>query len=822
MDDAQPDASVDMSPLDQLGSFVTGDAPFSDRRGAGATEEATFRYTRSPQDVLRLIAFAVTALVLTLLSIAIDDAILSFEEELVRAFDFLSPQAARIVDGAGQGLAITAGLLVYLVPLITRRYRVLGYAALASLSAFGLMWLLRELIDRDSSIVIINEIASRAGLDNSTVWSIQIAQTAALFTVVGPFVSRRWRRAGVVTLGVITLIGLLVSVELPVEAFLALPVGAMCGVAVLLVLGRPDRRPTLGAIAGALDNAGLTVSEVHVASVDARGSTPYFATLEDGSGLFVKVLGAQERAADLMFRVYRFLRLRDVGDDRPFSSLRRTVEHEALIALMARDIGIRTPRLRGVVDVGADSMLLAYDMVDGRSIDGLPDDEITDELMQGVWRQVGELRDHRIAHRDLRRANVFVDDTGTPWVIDFGFSEVAVDAGIRDADVAQLLASFVVVAGPERTVDAAVTALGPEVVGGALHRLQLQALSGATQSALKQQKGLLKALQDEVVRRCAVEQVEFDQLDRVNRKTIITIVVLALATYFLFPQFADLPGIIDQVQDANWAWTPLIVLTSMLTYAGATMSLGGAIPERLPAVPLFLSTIASSFASKLAPAGLGGMALSARFLQKQGVDKTVAASGIGLNTIAGFVGHISLIGIFVVWAGRDAFESFELPDPKYFIIGIGIVVASIGIGLLIPPVRKMITTRLFPILAKAFEGVESVLRRPGKVAMLLGGSMLITFFYLTTLFFAVEAFGGGVPFATVGAVFLVGSAVAQAAPTPGGLGAMEAALIGGLTAAGLDNTIAVPAVFMYRLFTFWLPILPGWLCFQWMQRNEYL
>jgi undecaprenyl-diphosphatase len=43
-----------------------------------------------------------------------------------------------------------------------------------------------------------------------------------------------------------------------------------------------------------------------------------------------------------------------------------------------------------------------------------------------------------------------------------------------------------------------------------------------------------------------------------------------------------------------------------------------------------------------------------------------------------------------------------------------------------------------------------------------------------------------------------------------------------LTAAGLDNTIAVPAVFMYRLFTFWVPILPGWLCFQWMQRNEYL
>lgn len=55
----------------------------------------------------------------------------------------------------------------------------------------------------------------------------------------------------------------------------------------------------------------------------------------------------------------------------------------------------------------------------------------------------------------------------------------------------------------------------------------------------------------------------------------------------------------------------------------------------------------------------------------------------------------------------------------------------------------------------------------------------------------------------------MGSSVAQAAPTPGGLGAMEAALIGGLVAAGMDNSIAVPAVFLYRLATFWLPILSG-------------
>lgn len=798
------------------------DAGATDRRGSGATEEVTVRYTRSPQDVLRLVAFAVVALFLGLITIATEDALLAFEEDLVGLLDFLSPQAARIVYGVGAVIWIIAIAGVYLTPLVTKRYRLFGYIMVASVSAFGLMSLTRELVDRETSTVLVNEVARRAGLDDSDGRGVGIAQMAAMFVAVGPFVNRMWRRAGAVVIVFVTLMGVLASTELPAEAFLALPVGAMCGSAVLLAFGRPDRRPTVGAIAAALENAGLPVEEVHPASVDARGSTPYFATLTDGSGLFVKVLGNQERAADLLFRIYRFLRFRDVGDDRPFSSLRRTIEHEALVALMARDIGVRTPRLRGVVDVGADSMLLAYDLVDGRSIDGLTDEEITDEMMAGVWRQIRILREHRIAHRDLRRANVFAGADGTPWLIDFGFSEVAVDDNLLDADVAQMLASFVVVAGAERTVRAAVDVLGPDAVGASPHRLQIGALSGATQSALKDSKGLLAQLQDEVISQCDVAQVEFDQLDRVSKKTILMVVVLALATYFLFPQFADLPGIVDQVEAADWSWTPLIILASAMTYVAASMSLAGAIPNRLPAGPLFTATVGSSFASKLAPAGLGGMALNVRFLQKQGVDKTVAASGVGLNTIAGFAGHVSLIGIFVVWAGRDAFGSFELPDPTYFLIGLGVVVAMIAIGMLIPRVRSMIFSRLVPIVTKAFDGVWSVLRRPGKVALLLGGSMLVTFSYLTTLFLSLEAFGGGLPFATVGAVFLVGSAVAQAAPTPGGLGAMEAALIGGLTAAGIDSEIAVPAVFLYRLFTFWVPILPGWLCFQWLERHEYL
>ena len=433
-------------------------------------------------------------------------------------------------------------------------------------------------------------------------------------------------------------------------------------------------------------------------------------------------------------------------------------------------------------------MLLAYEMIDGSSLDGVAPDVFTDELMRQVWEQMAILRDHRIAHRDLRRANVFVQDDGVPVAHRLRLLRSSPSATRSSTPTwRQMMASFAVVVGAERAVRAAVDAIGPDAVGQALPRLQMAALSGATQTALKEHKGLLEDVQAEVIEQCNVENVEFTQLQRVSRKTIFTAVILVLATYFLIPQFADLPSIVDQVKDANWGWTPLIILGSAMTYVAASISLAGAIPHDLPTGPLFMSTVGSSFASKLAPAGIGGMAMNIRFLQKQGVDEPVAVSGVGLNTIAGFVGHMTLIGVFVVWAGSDAFGSFRLPDPKWFIIALVVALVVLAIAMVIPASRRIFMDRLRPIIMKAFGGVGDVLRRPSKVVMLVGGSALVTFAYLTTLYFSTVAFGGGFPFATVGAVFLVGSAVASAAPTPGGLGAVEAALIAGLVSAGIGQ-----------------------------------
>ena len=113
-------------------------------------------------------------------------------------------------------------------------------------------------------------------------------------------------------------------------------------------------------------------------------------------------------------------------------------------------------------------------------------------------------------------------------------------------------------------------------------------------------------------------------------------------------------------------------------------------------------------------------------------------------------------------------------------------------------------------------------RSPVRLALLFGGSALVTLAYIGGLVASVAAFGASAGIAQVGAIYLIASLIAAASPTPGGLGAIEAATIAGLTGIGISSGPAVSAVLVYRLATYWLPVLPGWYSWRLLQRMDYL
>jgi uncharacterized protein (TIRG00374 family) len=79
-----------------------------------------------------------------------------------------------------------------------------------------------------------------------------------------------------------------------------------------------------------------------------------------------------------------------------------------------------------------------------------------------------------------------------------------------------------------------------------------------------------------------------------------------------------------------------------------------------------------------------------------------------------------------------------------------------------------------------------------------------------------------VPLLPVATVYLAGTAAAAASPTPGGLGAVEAALTAGLNLVGIPFGPAVAGVLTFRLLTYWLPIVPGAIAYRLLLRSSMI
>ncbi|HEY8093066.1 MAG TPA: hypothetical protein VID93_04765, partial [Acidimicrobiales bacterium] len=462
----------------------TGDLGVADGAPPVLIEPQRARFERSPVLLFRLFVAGVVVAIGLLVASAANETILAFDTDLLRLFSGLPDTFERLLLGLSQFVALLLPLVIAIALCGLRRLRALLVMVVAGVVSAVVLVLLDHLVGTGSPPSQVATVHTDTWLVGAAFPSSPyFAAAAAAATVLGMFIGRHWGRVAWGALLVLALFRLFAGASVPLDLILAAGVGWFVGTATILAFGAPDQRPSARQVADALAACGLAVARLSPANVDARGSTPWFATTVDGQDLFVKVLGRDERDADLLFRVYRFFRLKNVGDQRPFSSLRRAVEHEALVALKARDSGVRTPRVRNVATVEPDGMLLAYEAIQGSSIDSIEGD-YDDDLLAQIWAQVALMRNERIAHRDLRRANIFRDADGELWIIDFGFSELAASDRLLQADVAELIAATGVVVGAERAVDAAVRGMGPEAVGASLPMLQPLALAGATHKAV--------------------------------------------------------------------------------------------------------------------------------------------------------------------------------------------------------------------------------------------------------------------------------------------------------------------------------------------------
>jgi undecaprenyl-diphosphatase len=777
---------------------------------------------RHPADALRLIGVATVLLIAVILTAAFADRLIGSGAAVLTAFG-PSTAAGRLLVGVVQIMSVMAVAGLATALLATRRYRLVATLAWAALTAWvattGLMWVL----DVGHPASVLSSIRPGSWLTSAAFPSPAVlAGAAAVVVAVAPWLNRPWRRAAWLVLLMAAVARIVAGTAAPMELVLALAMGATVGTGLLLLFGAPDRRLRPTEIQAALTDAGLPVISVVSANVEARGSRPFVGRTSSGQDLFVKALGTDQRDADLLYRLYRWVRLRRVGDSRPAASLVQAVEHQALVGVMAARAGVAVPAVRRVVTARDGSALLVMDLVDGCSLDRLPVENVTDELLGRVWHEVDRLHRAGIAHRSMRPANILVQRDGRARIADFSFSELVGTERQMALDVAELLASSATLVGAERAVAAAVTVIGARRLASAVPLLQPLALSAATWRAIAEHEGLLTETRSRAAAVSGRPADELAHLYRVRPRTLVMVAMAAGAFYFVLPKLAQVGSSWDALQSADWAWVPVVVAMSGLTYVAAAVSGLGSVPFSLPFGPTLLTASASSFVNRVSPANVGGMALNVRYLQRCGMDPGPAVAATGLDSLAGGIVHVVLIVVSFAWAGLNTAKAFSLPSSSTLLVVLAVLAAATGLILATRWGRHRLVGRLVREVRASVSTLARVAHSPVRMVELFGGAAFVTLFYIAALAASVQAFGGGIALAQVGAVYLGASAIAAAAPTPGGLGPLEAALVAGLTGVGMAPGPAVSAVLVYRLATYWLPVLPGWLSLHLLKRRAYV
>ncbi|MGN6523060.1 MAG: lysylphosphatidylglycerol synthase domain-containing protein [Actinomycetes bacterium] len=788
-------------------------------------------YVHRPLDAAWAVGTFVVAVAVIALAAVTSPTLTGVGEDLAGLGDALPGVIVGPLTVASAIVSLLAAPAVFLVLLIRAQARVALLTLAAAAVGAGLCvvagTVLRNLVDRDLQLAFT---AGRGGLPDT--WPF-LAFLIAVLAV--PRFSERSRIARLVRWmvglyaviaildGSTTVASVVVSVLLAATAvngtaFVAgLPAVPVDEATVSRVLAEADLPSApISGDADALDRVGVV--EAHDAyRVDER--------------LDVVVLTRDRIGSGLLYRAWRRLRLRGEVQPPVRFSLRRSVERESLLAYAITASGARAPQLVASLPIrgrgpGApaapptvdapDAVALVVEHVATRPLADLAPEDIDDAVLDDAWRQLLQLRRAGIAHRRLTSRALRVDAERRVWIVGGGQGEIAADPVALNLDVAQALVELALLAGVDRAVRTALIALGPEPVAQAGGLLQPVLLTRETRTLLRGRREVLPQLRSAVG-----DTVELPtatpRLEKLRPRTIITGAALAVALYLVASSLAGV-DVVAVLRSATPGWVAAAAVAMVCTWVGAALAVIGFVPEPIPLLRTIAVQVGLSVVRLVAPPAVGAVAVNARYLVRSGVSPAGAGASMAASQLVGLVVGLVLLPVLGTLTGQGVHH----PTPGAAVVVGVLAVLAVAIALVAAwsPLRTRALRLLRNFTTTALPRLAEVAQQPAKLAQGLGGTVLITAGYVACLAASARAFGVEQSVALIAIVFLTGNTVGSALPTPGGLGAVEAVLTAGLTAIGVPAASAVPTVLLFRIMSFWLPLLPGWICWTALQRRR--
>lgn len=675
-----------------------------------------------------------------------------------------------------------------------------------------------------------------------------VAMLAALLTVSGPRSRRRtvawsWNLLWV-TIGVVLITA---GVSLPGVA-LALLVGRVAGLVVRYVAGVTPERAYGAALVAAVRRAGFTpvavlrvpdavleqertpgtaeavaalppATPAQCALARSSGDRLYTLVEADGRRLDLLAFDGDRQVVGMLTRLWRSLRLRGI-EGRSAISLRQATERAALLAYAASAAGVRTPQLLSIAEAD-DSMFLVQERPgEAVPLSDLEPEDVDDDVLHAIWAQLALAHSAGIAHRSLTSDVVLVertDDGPRVWIDAWEQGDVASSELARRLDTTQIVAMLALRVGARRAVESAAAVLPEADIQSVGPLLQTVTLPRRTREEMRAHREVLADLRGALVARLPEADVQPEQLVRFGARTIFTILITIVAVFVVLG-YVNVAQIGEVLGESDWRYSALAFAFGLVTLLGAALSFVAFSPVRLSVWRATLVQTAATFVALAAPAGIGPAALNLRMLTRRGVSGSLAAATVALVQVSQFVTTLLVLLVLTVTSGVSSPSTLSVSPAM--LVALGVAAAVVGLALLFPGVRAWTQRTVGPTVRQTLPRLIEVVGQPWRLALAVGGNVLMTMGYVLAFEAALAALGQEVGLVQTALVYLTGNTAGSIVPTPGGIGTVEAALTVGLsTIAGVNAGVAGTVALLFRLLTYWLRIPFGWAAMRYLSRK---
>ncbi len=316
-------------------------------------------------------------------------------------------------------------------------------------------------------------------------------------------------------------------------------------------------------------------------------------------------------------------------------------------------------------------------------------------------------------------------------------------------------------------------------------------------------------------------------------QTFVIVLLLVVGIYVLLPNIVGLEDSIERLGQANAVWVAIALVFGVLMFVSYVAQFRGVVGERIHLnwQESYEITMAGLAATRLFSAGgAGGIVLTYWALRKGGMSRRESACRMTAFLVLLYSVYLLALVVFGILL-RTELISGANPVGLTLIpaaIAGAIMILFLAIALLPHDFERRIedfargyrrarwARRLATVPATMATGTRTAIafvREPSRGGLAVVGAIGFWATNIGILWASFHAYGIEVPLGVVIQGFFIGM-IANLFPfAPGGVGAVDAGMIGTFVLFGLPGSEVFTAILTYRLIAFWLPIPPGIVAF---------